>query len=95
MGPIDEPARLGEIVLALQVAAPEIDDRREAMMLAPQLGEAGWGAGSFGGRQLTLDLGRAIERVDETCADAQVLFPYFWRKRSTRPAVSTSFCLPV
>ena len=21
--------------------------------------------------------------------------PYFWRKRSTRPAVSISFCLPV
>src|SRR2546427_12182705 len=24
-----------------------------------------------------------------------VVAPYFWRNRSTRPAVSTSFCLPV
>ena len=26
---------------------------------------------------------------------ARWTLPYFWRKRSTRPAVSTIFCLPV
>jgi hypothetical protein len=48
--------------------------------------------------QLLFDGGGPFDRRRETCADAQaVFFPpaYFWRKRSTRPAVSTSFCLPV
>jgi hypothetical protein len=46
--------------------------------------------------QLPFDLGRARQRVSESIAEAQlVVFPYFCRKRSTRPAVSTSFCLPV
>ena len=36
-------------------------------------------------------------RVGESVAEAQALalVPYFWRNRSTRPAVSISFCLPV
>jgi hypothetical protein len=46
-------------------------------------------------RQLALDFGDAGERVLEAAANTQLVFPYFWRKRSTRPAVSTSFCLPV
>ena len=37
----------------------------------------------------------ALERARQPVADAQALVPYFWRKRSTRPAVSISFCLPV
>jgi hypothetical protein len=39
----------------------------------------------------------APERVGESVAEAQALalVPYFWRNRSTRPAVSMSFCLPV
>ena len=28
-------------------------------------------------------------------AETQLFFPNFWRKRSTRPAVSTRRCLPV
>jgi hypothetical protein len=42
-----------------------------------------------------LDLLYAVERVGEAIAETQVVFPYFWRKRSTRPAVSMSFCFPV
>jgi hypothetical protein len=47
--------------------------------------------------KVALDLGGAPERVGEPIADAQALafVPYFWRKRSTRPAVSMSFCFPV
>ena len=29
------------------------------------------------------------------CGDVRVTLPNFFRNRSTRPAVSTSFCLPV
>jgi hypothetical protein len=45
--------------------------------------------------KLALDLGGAGERVGQSVAETQAVFPYFWRKRSTRPAVSMSFCLPV
>jgi hypothetical protein len=45
--------------------------------------------------QLPFDLGRADKRVSKSIAETQVVFPYFCRKRSTRPAVSTSFCFPV
>jgi hypothetical protein len=47
-------------------------------------------------RQVALDRGRALDRVGDAIAEAQApVFPYFWRKRSMRPAVSMSFCLPV
>lgn len=46
-------------------------------------------------RERRFDLARPGERVAESVAEAQLSFPYFWRKRSTRPAVSISFCLPV
>jgi hypothetical protein len=54
-------------------------------------------ADGLGIEKVALDLGGAPERVGETIADAQALalVPYFWRNRSTRPAVSMSFCLPV
>jgi hypothetical protein len=55
------------------------------------------GGGRIG--QLRFDVLRTRERLGETLAEAQaealVAVPYFWRKRSTRPAVSMSFCLPV
>jgi hypothetical protein len=38
---------------------------------------------------------RARERVTQSFAEAQAVLPYFCRNRSTRPAVSTSFCFPV
>jgi hypothetical protein len=53
-------------------------------------------ANGLGIKEIALDLGGAPERVGETVANAQALaLEYFWRKRSTRPAVSMSFCLPV
>jgi hypothetical protein len=46
--------------------------------------------------EVAFDFGGACYGVRETVAEAQADFPaYFWRKRSTRPAVSTSFCFPV
>jgi hypothetical protein len=53
-------------------------------------------ADGLGIEKVALDRFGAQQRVGEPVADAQaVAFPYFWRKRSTRPAVSMSFCLPV
>jgi hypothetical protein len=52
--------------------------------------------------ELSLYLRGTLDSVPEPVAETQVSelvlaagLPYFWRKRSTRPAVSTSFCLPV
>jgi len=52
--------------------------------------------------ELSLNLRGTLDGVSEPLAQTQVselepaaCLPYFWRKRSTRPAVSTSFCLPV
>jgi hypothetical protein len=49
--------------------------------------------------KLLLDFAGALQRVSEPAAETQASvlagLEYFWRKRSTRPAVSTSFCLPV
>jgi hypothetical protein len=45
--------------------------------------------------KLPLYLSGSGERLREAIAEAQACLPYFCRKRSMRPAVSTSFCLPV
>jgi hypothetical protein len=47
--------------------------------------------------QLAFNVGRATEGVDEALAQAQTAAfrLNFWLNRSTRPAVSRSFCLPV
>ena len=50
----------------------------------------------FGVAELALDLSGTRDFRCKAFAETQVFFPaYFWRNRSTRPAVSTSFCLPV
>ena len=66
-------------------------------MLPPELGEAAGVARGRGIGEQALHLGRARERLVEPVAKAQAFFPvaYFCRKRSTRPAVSISFCFPV
>jgi hypothetical protein len=48
-------------------------------------------------KQIPFDVGRTRERVGEAVAQAQTAAfrLNFWLKRSTRPAVSISFCLPV
>jgi hypothetical protein len=46
--------------------------------------------------QVALDFPGALDCLGDAIAEAQApVFPYFWRKRSMRPAVSMSFCLPV
>jgi hypothetical protein len=47
--------------------------------------------------ELPLHLVRARKCFFQSIAETQLSLavPYFCRKRSTRPAVSTSFCLPV
>jgi len=72
------------------------DDVRESLVLTAERCEQPCITDRFWIEQLTFDVRRARERVGEPIADAQeVVFPYFWRKRSTRPAVSINFCLPV
>ncbi len=64
-------------------------------MLTAQIGQPARIASGCRVGQFTLDLGSTGERVGQTILKTQAVFPYFWRKRSTRPAVSISFCLPV
>ena len=64
-------------------------------MFASQLGEPPSVFQRAGIRERRLDFVEPLDRVGESIAKAQLSFPYFCRNRSTRPAVSTSFCLPV
>ena len=64
-------------------------------MLPAEIGEPGGVMRHRRARQLALDLLEPRERLREEVAEAQLSLPYFWRKRSTRPAVSMSFCFPV
>jgi len=64
-------------------------------VLASQLGQTLSVAHGRGRGQLLLDLLGALERVGQSFPEAQLCFSYFCRKRSTRPAVSMSFCFPV
>jgi hypothetical protein len=64
-------------------------------MLATQLGQLLCVPERFRCRQRALDFFRTCERLGEAVAKAQLCFPYLVRNRSTRPAVSISFCFPV
>jgi hypothetical protein len=91
----NELARLRELVIEFLQTLCERDDGRQSLVLSsercqePRIAEGSWI------EQLPFDLRRACQRVRESIAETQFVFPYFCRKRSTRPAVSTSFCLPV
>ena len=95
----DEFARLTQIVVKPLEAIRQRDHLLESLVLASQGGEQLSVADRLGIGQLLLNGGGTLNRRREPCSDAQVVFfpptAYFWRKRSTRPAVSTSFCLPV
>jgi hypothetical protein len=91
----NELARLRELVIEFFQSVGQRDDVGEPLVLSSERREQPCVADGLGIDQLALDLRRARERVGESIADAQVLVPYFCRKRSTRPAVSISFCLPV
>ena len=65
-------------------------------MFASKLGESPSVFHRFGIRERRFDFARLFERFGESIAETQLSFlSYFWRKRSTRPAVSISFCFPV
>ena len=76
-----------------------LDHLHEPLVLAAQRCHQPGIAERLRVEQLPLDLRRAGERVGEEIPEAQTVagwgLAYFWRKRSTRPAVSISFCLPV
>jgi hypothetical protein len=64
-------------------------------MLSPQLGELLSVPERVRCREGALDFLSPRQRLGEAVAEAQLCLPYFVRKRSTRPAVSISFCFPV
>ena len=64
-------------------------------MLTTKLGESPSVLDRFRIGEARFDFARPLEGVGESIAEAQLSLPYFWRKRSTRPAVSISFCFPV
>jgi hypothetical protein len=66
------------------------------LVLAAKLGELALVAEGPRVGEVAFDLPGALDRFGDAVAEAQApVFPYFWRKRSMRPAVSMSFCLPV
>ena len=64
-------------------------------MLSPKLGERLRVPERLRCREGALDFISPRQPLGEAVAKAQLCLPYFVRKRSTRPAVSISFCLPV
>ena len=95
----NEIARLRQFVVAPGELVRQLDDLEKALVLATEGRPELCVAEGPGVAQFLLNGGGPFDRRRETCADAQVVFfpptAYFCRKRSTRPAVSTSFCLPV
>ena len=74
-----------------------IDQRREPAVFATQLSQAPSILHRARIRERRFDFARSRERFRQSIAKTQLSFlsTYFWRKRSTRPAVSISFCFPV
>jgi hypothetical protein len=94
----NELAHLRELVLVLPELAGLFDDGAQALVLATEAREELRVTERSRVEQLVLELLRPPQRLVEAVAEAQAVasgFAYFWRKRSTRPAVSISFCLPV
>jgi hypothetical protein len=91
----NELARLRELVLLPLKAGAQLDERSEPPVFATQLSQCLSVPECFRCRERALDLAGPRERLDEAVAKAQLCFPYLVRNRSTRPAVSTNFCLPV
>jgi hypothetical protein len=84
-----------ELVFRLPQARRQLDERRQATMFTTQFGEPPSVLDRPGIGESRFDFAGPLERFVQPIACAQLSFPYFWRKRSTRPAVSTSFCFPV
>ncbi len=92
----NELARLHELVLVFPKLLRQLHHGPEPLVLPT---EGGQPPGVLGGRgigKFAFDFGGARDGVRQAGAETQADLPaYFWRKRSTRPAVSTSFCFPV
>jgi hypothetical protein len=91
----NELARLRELVLLLPKPRSQIYERGESAMFTAQLGQLLSVPERFRCRERAFNLFCPRERLGEAVAKTQLCFPYFVRNRSTRPAVSISFCLPV
>jgi len=95
----DELADFRELVIVLVERVGLFDHLHEPLVLATQRRHEPGIAECLRVEQLPFDFRRAGDRVGEEVPEAQALagwgLEYFWRKRSTRPAVSISFCLPV
>jgi hypothetical protein len=87
--------RIDQLRAGARQAGTEFGDRGEAAVLASQNSQTAGIARDLRARQLALNLIEPRERLREQVAETQLSLPYFWRNRSTRPAVSTNFCLPV
>ncbi len=91
----NELARLHELVFLLLQPVGQFHQRRQAPVFASQFGQLFGVAERPGIGQRPLDLCGTRQLLGEAVAETQAFFPNFWRKRSTRPAVSTRRCLPV
>jgi hypothetical protein len=91
----NELARLRELILLLVKPSSQLDERGEPPVFAAELGQRLGVPECFRCRERALDFVCPRERLGEAVAKAQACFPYLLRNRSTRPAVSMSFCLPV
>jgi hypothetical protein len=92
LGQLLRPGKLGVCTLE---PPGRIDDGQQPLVLAAERREPFRILERPGVGKLPLDLSGSGERLREAIAEAQACLPYFCRKRSMRPAVSTSFCLPV
>ena len=93
----NELAGLRELVVIFVQQGRAFDYLHQPLMFPPERRHQLRIAERLRVEQFPLDDRRAGERVGEEIAEAQVAagLAYFCRKRSTRPAVSISFCLPV
>lgn len=91
----NELARLRELVIEFLQTLRQREDGGQSLVLTSERCQEPRIANRLRIDELPFDLGRAGECVSESIAETQLVFPYFCRKRSTRPAVSTSFCFPV
>ena len=94
-----------ELVLGLVELGRQLDDRREAAVLPAELGELVAGRANVSGLESSRSTSAARASASPSRSRrlrgsallrlGRLGVWYFWRKRSTRPAVSTRRCLPV
>src|SRR5690606_9798972 len=93
---VKEPAGIRELLSGLAASLCQLLHLLQSPVFATKFGQLA----SVGDRgrvgKRALHISGARQRFPQAVLkECQALVPYFWRKRSTRPAVSISFCLPV